>query len=47
MGKGGDELGRGCIPEFGGVVGARREDPRTVRTKRRLEDLTLMGKGGY
>ena len=35
MGKGGDELARGRIPELGGFVRARRQDPSTVRTKRR------------
>ena len=36
MGKGGDELARGRIPELGGFVRARRQDPSTVRTKRRV-----------
>ena len=42
MVKGGDELARGRIPELGGVVRARRQDPSTVRTKRRVLDLILM-----
>ena len=46
MVKGGDELARGRIPELGGLVRARRQDPSTVRTKRRVLDATLMGKGG-
>ena len=46
MGKGGDELARGRIPELGGFVRACRENPSTVRTKRRVLDLILMVKGG-
>ena len=46
MGKGGDELARGRIPELGGLVRARRQDPSTVRTKRRMIETILMGKGG-
>ena len=46
MSKGGDELARGRIPELGGLVRACRQDPSTVRTKRRVLDDTLMGKGG-
>ena len=36
MGKGGDELARGRIPELGGLVRARRQDPGAIRTKRRI-----------
>ena len=36
MVKGGDELARGRIPELGGFVPARRQDPSTVRAKRRV-----------
>ena len=46
MVKGSDELARGRIPELGGFVCACRQDPSAVRTKRRLEDLILMVKGG-
>ena len=46
MVKGGDQLARGRIPEFGGVVCARRQDPSAVRTKRPVVDTSLMGKGG-
>ena len=46
MVKGGDELARGRIPELGGFVRARRQDPSTVRTERRVADLILMSKGG-
>ena len=44
MVKGGDQLARGRIPELGGVVRARRQDPSTVRTKRRMVDAILMAK---
>ena len=46
MGKGGDELARGRIPELGGFVPACRQDPSAVRTKRRAVDAILMVKGG-
>ena len=46
MGKGGDQLARGRIPELGGFVRARRQDPSTIRTKRRVVDRILMVKGG-
>jgi hypothetical protein len=46
MVKGGDELGRGRIPELGGFVRARRQDSSTVRAKRRGANRTLMVKGG-
>ena len=46
MVKGGDELARGCIPELGGVVRARRQDPSTVRTKGCTPEIILMLKGG-
>ena len=36
IGQGSDELARGRIPELGGIVCARCEDPSTVRTKRRM-----------
>ena len=42
--KGGDELARGRIPELGGLVRACRQDPSTVRTKRRVLDTHLMVK---
>ena len=38
MVKGSDQLARGRIPELGGFVLARRQDPSAVRTKRRLKD---------
>ena len=41
MGKGGDELARSRIPELGGFVCARRQDPSAVRTKRRDLDSIL------
>ena len=43
MVKGGDEFAGGRIPELGGLVPACRQDPSTVRTKRRVVDLVLMG----
>src|SRR5271165_500144 len=46
MGKGGEELARGRIPELGGLVRACRQDPSTVRTKRHILNSILMGKGG-
>ena len=46
MGKGGDELARGRIPEFGGFVCARRQNFEPVRTKRPLPDPTRIVKGG-
>ena len=46
MGKRGDELARGRIPELGSFVPACRQDPSTVRTKHRVYDRILMGKGG-
>jgi hypothetical protein len=45
MFKGSDQLARGRIPQLGGFVSARRKDPSTVRTKLRLKELILMGKG--
>jgi len=36
MDKGGYELARGRIPELGGLVFPRRQDPGTVGSKRRL-----------
>ena len=47
MGKGADQLARDRIPELGSLVCARRQDPSTVRTKRRVPDETLMIEGGY
>ena len=44
--KGGNQLARGRIPELGGFVRARRQDPSAVRTKRRIEDRILMVKRG-
>ena len=46
MSKGGDELARSRIPEFGGCVRACRQNPSTVRAKRRVPDETLMSEGG-
>ena len=46
MVKRGDQLARGRIPELGGFVRARRQDPSAVRAKRRMIDPILMGKGG-
>ena len=46
MVKGGDELARGRVPELGGVVRARRQNPSAVWAKRRVPDDALMGKGG-
>ena len=43
MGEGGDELARGRIPELGGVIRACRQDPSTVRTKRRVVDRSPDG----
>ena len=45
MGKGNDEIARGRVPELGGFVRTRREDPSAIRTERRVADLILMGKG--
>ena len=45
MGKGSDELARGRIPELRGIVCACRQDPSTIRTKRRVGNRILMGKG--
>ena len=36
MDKGGYQLARGRIPELGGVIRARRQDPSTVGTERRV-----------
>src|SRR5258708_4382128 len=36
MGKRGDELARGLIPDIDAMIRTRRQDPRTVRTERRL-----------
>src|SRR4029077_15670692 len=46
MFKGNDWLTRGWIPKLGCFVSTCREDPSTVRTELRLQDLVLMGKGG-
>jgi hypothetical protein len=46
MDKSCDQLSGSRIPEFGGFVQARRQYPSTIRTKRRLEDLILVVKGG-
>ena len=45
MDKGGYGFARGRIPELGGLVFARRQDPGTVGAKRRLQDLILKVKG--
>ena len=41
--KRGDQLLRGRIPKLGGVIRARRQDPSTVGTKRRVVNRTLDG----
>ena len=46
MTKRDDQLARGRVPELGSLVCARSQDPRTVWTKGRMIDNTLMGKGG-
>lgn len=38
MGERTEEFARARIPKLGGIVCARREDPGTVRAKRRLVD---------
>ena len=45
MVKGGDEFARGCIPEPGGIIYARRQDPSAVRTKRPVQDIYNLGIG--
>ena len=40
------KLARARIPELGGLIRARREDPSAVRTKRRAVHAILMVKGG-
>ena len=35
-----------CIPKLSGLVRAGRQDPSTVRTKRRMIETILMRKGG-
>ena len=46
MGEGGDQFVRSRIPKLGGFVPACRQDPSTVRAKRRVFDLILMVKRG-
>ena len=46
MRKGGDQLAGGRIPQFGGAVPARRQDPTAVRTKLCPVNDSLMLKGG-
>ena len=46
MNKSGNKLACRSLPELGGFVQARCQDPGTVRTKRRLQDLVLMVEGG-
>jgi hypothetical protein len=46
MDKGGNELARGRIPELGGSIPARREDPSTIRAKSHVGSVKLIGKGG-
>ena len=46
MVKGGDKVARGRIPELGSLVFACRQDPSTVRTKRRSVNPILVSKGG-
>ena len=45
MVKGGNKLARGRIPELGTVIAAGRQDPSTVRTKRRMIETFWMVKG--
>ena len=45
MVKGGDELARGRVPELGGFIRARRENPSAVWAECSVVDLILMGKG--
>src|SRR6202007_2638118 len=45
MVKGGEQFAR-RIPQFGGLICARRQDTLTIRTKRRLSDTVLVDKGG-
>src|SRR5467141_3003901 len=45
MVKGGDEFARGRIPEPGGVIYVRRQDPSAVRTKRPVDDTCNLGIG--
>ena len=46
MGKGGDQLAGGRVPELGSFVPACRQDPSTIRTKVHVNNRILMGKGG-
>ena len=46
MVKRGNQLAEGRIPKLGGFVPACCQDPRTVRTKSRGDNLILMLKGG-
>src|SRR5258708_12887195 len=48
MVEGGDEFPRGGIPEPGGVIYIRRQDPSAVRTKRPVDDAFILriGQGG-
>src|SRR5258705_12576746 len=45
MVKGGDAFARGRIPEPGGVIYVRRQDPSAVRTKRPVDDTCNLGIG--
>ena len=47
VGKAGNQFARDRIPELGGFVCARRENPGAVGTKDRILDAILMGKGRY
>jgi len=46
MREGGDELAGGQIPELGGFVRTRRQNPSAIRTKRHGLNRILMGEGG-
>ena len=46
MGKRGDELAGGRIPELGATIRACRKNPSAVRTKRRIPNRSLVVKGG-
>src|SRR6516164_7328251 len=46
MGKGSDQLARGRVPELGGFIRARRENPSAVWAECSVVDLILMIKGG-
>ena len=45
MVKGGDEFARSRIPEPGGVINVRRQDPSAVWTKHPVHDTYILGIG--